>query len=91
MYYAQYAKRLDEIEARQKARPKRSLYKDKNGHTHPATIMQLVTYEAVEMLGGEPSPIVSYRLDERAAEVSPILASIFELTHKNNKRRTRRQ
>ena len=91
MYYTQYARRLDEIEARQKARPKKSVYKDKDGHKHPATIMQLATYEAIELLGGEPSPIVRYQLDERAAEATPILASIFELTHENNKRRRQKK
>lgn len=81
MYYTQYAKKLDEIEARQKARPKKSLYKDKDGHKHPATIIQLATFEAVEMLGGAPSPVMAYHLDERAKQATPVLASIFELIH----------
>ena len=85
MYYAQYIKRLDEIERRQKARPRKSLYKDLDGNTHPASILQLLTYEADYLLHGTPSPIKSCNLDERAMEATPIIASLFELVYKSRK------
>ena len=87
MYFASYAKRLDEIQRKQKDRPRQSAYKDKNGTKHPASLIKLLSYEVDEQIHGEPSPITAYKLDERAQAVNPFLSSLFELTYQENRKR----
>lgn len=85
MYYSRYDKIITEIERRQKDRPGKSHYKDADGNTHPASIFQLASYEAAELVRGEKSPIRAYKINEKAKKDNPLLTSIFELLYKHNK------
>lgn len=87
MYFSSYSRRLDELERRQRDRPRKSIYRDQGGNKHQATIIKMLSHEIEEQLNGTPSPIRSYTLDDRAQVYNPILAALFELTFSGNRKR----
>ena len=88
MYFSKYERMINELERKQRERPKRAAYKDADGNTHPASILKMLYFEVNSQLHGEPSPIADYKISPEAGADNPILTSLFELSFKHNHKKS---